>query len=68
MFRVMLILGLLVLLPAAIVFWRMRDRTAVTPPPPSVSQKSIGTSALNHGDPHPGKGFDAPPNRSERKP
>lgn len=68
MFRVMLILGLLVLLPAAIVFWRMRDRTAVTPPPPSVLQKSIGTSALNHGDPHPGKGFDAPPNRSERKP
>lgn len=68
MFRFMLILGLLVLVPAAIVFWRMRDRTVVISPPPSISQKSVGTSALNHGDPHPGKRFDAPPNRLERKP
>jgi hypothetical protein len=69
-FRVMLILGLLVLVPAAIVFWRTRDRTAVipSPPPPSVSQKSIGTSTLNHGDPHTGKGSDARPNRPEIKP
>ena len=68
MFRVLLILGLLVLVPAAIVFWRMRDRTAVTPPRPPVSQKSIGTSTLNHGDPHLGKGFDSSPDRSERRP
>ena len=51
MFRVMLILGLLVLVPAAIVFWRMRDRAVVAPPPPSGPQKVIGASTLNHGDP-----------------
>ena len=51
MFRVMLILGLLVLVPAAIVFWRMRDRAVMAPPPPSVPQKVIGSSTLNHGDP-----------------
>ena len=51
MLRVMLILGLLVLVPAAIVFWRMRDRAVMAPPPASVPQKVIGTSTLNHGDP-----------------
>ena len=65
MFRVMLILGLLVLVPAAIVFWRMRDRTVVDPPPPPVPQKVIGTSTLNHSDPRPGKGADLSPGRSD---
>lgn len=68
MFRVMLILGVLVLVPAAIVFWRLRDRTAVTPSPPPVSQKAIGTSIVSHGIPDQGKGFDSTPNRSERRP
>ncbi len=68
MVRVMLILGLLVLVPAAIVFWRLRDRTAVTPSPPPVSQKAIGTSAVSHGIPGPGRSFDGSPNRPERKP
>lgn len=67
MVRVMLILGLLVLVPAAIVFWRPRDRTAVTPPPPPLSQQAIGTSTLSHGIPDQGKGFDSSPNRSERR-
>ena len=68
MFRVMLILGLLVLVPAAIVFWRMRDRAAVTSSPMPVLQKVIGTSTLNHGDPHPEKDVSSPPSRSERRP
>jgi len=66
--RVMLILGLLVLVPAAIVFWRMRDRAVLAPPPPSVQQKVIGTSTLNHGDPRPGKGMDMVSDRSDRTP
>lgn len=72
-FRVMLILGLLVLVPAAIVFWRLRDRAVTAPLPPPVSQKAIGTSTLNHGgprlgnhdDPRPGKGTDTVPSRPE---
>ena len=68
MFRVMLILGVLVLVPAAIVFWRMRDRAGMTSPPPPVPQKVIGTSTLNHGDPRPGKGVDMAPDRSDRRP
>lgn len=68
MVRVMLILGLLVLVPAAIVFWRLRDRTAVTPSPPPVSQTAIGTSTVNHGIPDPGRSFDGSPNRPERRP
>lgn len=68
MLRVMLILGLLVLVPAAIVFWRLRDRTVVTPPPPPVSQKAIGTSTLSHGIPEQGQGVDPSPNRLERRP
>ena len=68
MFRVMLILGLLVLVPAAIVFWRLRDRAGVAPPPPSVPQKVIGISTLNHGDPRLGKGVDMAPDRSDRRP
>lgn len=55
MFRVMLILGVLVLVPAAIVFWRMRDRAGMASPPPPVRQKAIGTSTLNHGDSRPGE-------------
>ena len=55
MLRVMLTLGLLVLVPAAIVFWRMRDRAVMAPPPASVPQKVIGTSTLNHGDSRPGE-------------
>jgi hypothetical protein len=55
MFRVMLILGVLVLVPAVIVFWRMRDRAGMTSPPPPVRQKAIGTSTLNHGDSRPGE-------------
>jgi hypothetical protein len=51
----MLILGVLVLVPAAIVFWRMRDRTVMAPPPPPVRQKVMGTSTLNHGDSRPGE-------------
>ncbi|MCC6142109.1 MAG: hypothetical protein IT389_16020 [Nitrospira sp.] len=73
MFRVMLVLGLLVLVPAAIVFWRMRDRAVMAPPPPPVSQKAIGTSTLNHGgprrgnhdDPRLGKGTTTVPGQSE---
>ncbi|MEQ1793175.1 MAG: hypothetical protein ABL970_03205 [Nitrospira sp.] len=68
MFRVMLILGLLVLVPAAIVFWRMRDRTTVMPQSPSVSHKAIGTSTLNHGDPPAGKDVAPSPSQSERRP
>jgi hypothetical protein len=64
----MLILGLLVLVPAAIVFWRMRDRAVMAPPPPSIPQKVIGTSTLNHGDPRPGKGVDMAPDRPDRRP
>jgi len=67
-FRVMLILGLLVLVPAAIVFWRMRDRAVMAPPTPSVPQKVIGTSTLNHGDPRSGKEVDMLPDRSDRRP
>ena len=68
MFRVMLILGVLVLAPAAIVFWRMRDRTVMSPPPPSLPQKVIGASILHPIDPRPGKGVDISPNRSDRRP
>ncbi len=68
MFRVLLILGVLVLVPAAIVFWRLRDRTAVTPPFPPLSQKAIGTSTLSHGVPDRSNGFDSSPNWSERRP
>ena len=68
MYRVMLMLGLLVLVPAALVFWRTRDRAAVAPPPPAVPRKAIGTSTLNHGQPHPGKDRDASPTLLERKP
>lgn len=65
MFRVMLILGLLVLVPAAIVFWRTRDRAVMAPPPASAPQKVIGTSTLNPSDPRPEKGVAMSPNRSE---
>ena len=68
MLRVMLILGLLVLVPAAIVFWRMRDRAVMAPPPASVPQKVIGASILHPIDPRPGKGGDMAPDRSNRRP
>lgn len=68
MFRVMLILGLLVLVPAAIMFWRLRDRAVAVPPPPLVPQKVIGASTLSHGDPRSGKGVDMAPDRSDRRP
>lgn len=68
MFRVMLILGLLVLVPAAIVFWRMRDRAVMAPSPPSVPQKVIGTSILHPIDPRPEKGVDMAPDRSDGRP
>ncbi len=68
MFRVMLILGVLVLVPAAIVFWRLRERAGMTSPPPAVSQKVIGSSTLDHGDPRPGKGVNMAPDRSDRRP
>lgn len=65
MVRVMLILGVLVFVPAAIVFWRLRDRPTVTPPPAPVSHKAIGNSTLSHGVPESGKSFDNPSSRSE---
>ena len=68
MFRVLLILGVLVLVPAVIVFWRLRDRKPVTPTSPPVSQTAIGTSTLSHGIPDPGGSFDPSPNRPERRP
>lgn len=68
MFRVMLILGLLVLVPAAIMFWRLRDRAVAVPPPPLIPRKVIGASTLNHGDPRPGKEVDLLPDRSDRRP
>lgn len=49
MFRVMLILVVLVLVPAALVFWRTRDRTTPVTPPPAPSSKLVGTSTLSHG-------------------
>lgn len=49
MFRVMLILGLLVLVPAAIMFWRGRDRTGVSSSPSAPPSRVIGTSTLSHG-------------------
>lgn len=67
MFRVLLILGVLVLVPAAIVFWHLRDRTAVTQSSPPLSQKIIGTSTVSHGSPDQGNGFASSPNRSERR-
>jgi hypothetical protein len=64
----MLILGVLVLVPAAIVFWRMRDRAVMAPPPPSVPQKVIGASTLHPNDPRPGKEVDKLADRSDRRP
>lgn len=52
MVRVMLILGLLVLVIAASVFWRTGPRSDIGAPassPPS-SVKPVGTSTLRHGD------------------
>ncbi len=68
MYRVMVILGLLVLVPAALVFWRTRDRASLDAPPPLVPQKVIGTSTLNHGQPQSGKDIDVSPTLSERRP
>lgn len=57
MLRVMLVLGVLVLVPAAIVFWRTRDRSAVDSPiggaGSAVSSRPIGTNTLSHGGPSP---------------
>lgn len=57
MLRVMLVLGVLVLVPAVIVFWRARERAAVDSPSRSgvnaVSSRSVGTSTLSHGGPSP---------------
>ena len=67
MLRVMLVLGLLVLVPAAIVFWRTRDRTVVEAPSgaekSTVYTRPLGTSTLSHGGPAPAGGS-APPDRS----
>ena len=51
MFRVLLILGVLVLVPAAIVFWRTRDRTPVVPSPAGLPSQTVGTSTIGHGGP-----------------
>lgn len=45
MVRVLLILGLLVLVPAVIVFWRTRERGGVH----GSSQKSVRASTVGHG-------------------
>lgn len=66
MLRIMLVLGLLVLVPAVIMFWRTRDRVVVDPS--SVSEKivgpsrPVGTSTLSHGGP-PRAGRPAAPDR-----
>lgn len=55
MLRVMLVLGVLVLVPAVIVFWRTRDRSVVDSPSSgggnAVSSRPVGTSTLSHGGP-----------------
>lgn len=57
MLRVMLVLGLLVLVPAVIVFWRTRDRStidsAVATGTHGSSSKPVGTSTVSHGNPPP---------------
>lgn len=55
MLRVMLVLGVLVLVPAVIVFWRTRERSIADSPAGgggrTVSSRSLGTSTLSHGGP-----------------
>lgn len=57
MLRVMLMLGVLVLVPAVIVFWRTRDRSVVDSPSSAggnaVSSTAVGTSTLSHEGPSP---------------
>jgi hypothetical protein len=57
MLRVMLILGVLVLVPAMIMFWRTRDRSAVdslsSGGGKTVSSRPVGTSTLSHGESSP---------------
>jgi len=48
MVRVMLVLGLLVFVPAIIVFWRTREQDKGSQPVPS-STRPIGTSTISHG-------------------
>lgn len=49
MFRVLLILGVLVLLPIVILFWRARDRTSVPPSSAGLPSQTVGTSTIGHG-------------------
>ncbi|ALA58508.1 hypothetical protein [Nitrospira moscoviensis] len=49
MLRVLLVLGLLVLVPAVLVFWRTRDRAGIHASPSNI----VGTSTLSHGSPPP---------------
>ncbi len=50
MFRVLFILGVLVLVPAAIVFWRTRDRAFLAPKPAGPPLHMVGTSTIGHSD------------------
>jgi hypothetical protein len=57
MLRVMLVLGVLVLIPAVIIFWRTKERSVVDSPADGgakpVSSRPVGRSILSHGGPSP---------------
>lgn len=71
MLRTLLVLGLLVLVPAVIMFWRTRDRAVIDPA--SVSERivgpsrPVGTSTLSHGGP-PKAGRPTAPDRNVEAP